>query len=203
MNSGRPPHIGARMKKSAYGLNDAPRRWWNILNILDSALRSYGLAPTRADRRTYVYYGKKKNPTLDLEGAVDYLMDPVSGSNTENPQAHGALSLHVDDLLLTGADVFEKEIMGRLRKDKNDCLFAGQRIQWKHDDKHGWYTNVHQNVCNFSAIFSDWLLRIQACVNIMTSPLRNFPVHDEQEALDDIPMEQMNEEDPISHPRQL
>ena len=44
---GYPPHIGARMKKPAYGLNDAPRRWWNIL---DSALRSYGLVPTRADR---------------------------------------------------------------------------------------------------------------------------------------------------------
>ena len=53
---GYPPHIGARMKKLAYGLNDAPHRWWNIL---DSALRSYGLVPTRADRCTYVYYGKQ------------------------------------------------------------------------------------------------------------------------------------------------
>ena len=35
---GYPPHIGALMKKPAYGLNDAPRRWWNIL---DSALRSW------------------------------------------------------------------------------------------------------------------------------------------------------------------
>ena len=149
------------MKKPAYGLNDAPRRWWNIL---DSALRSYGLVPTRADRCTYVYYGKqlpkpalvseKKSPaTFDLEGAVDYLMDPVSGNNAKNRQVHGALSLHVDDLLMTGDDVVEKEIMGRLRKDfqagsedKNDCLFVGQRIQWKQDDKHGWYINVHQNV---------------------------------------------------------
>ena len=109
---GYPPHIGARIKKPAYGLNDAPRRWWNIL---DSALRSYGLAPTRADRCTYVYYSKqlpkpalmsekKSSNTFDLEGAVDYLMDPVSGNN-------------VDDLLMTGDDVFEKEIMGRLRKD--------------------------------------------------------------------------------------
>ena len=55
--------------------------------------------------------------------------------------------------LMTGDDVFEKEIMGRLRKDfqvgsedKNGCLFVGQRIQWKQDDKHGWYINVHQNV---------------------------------------------------------
>ena len=149
---GYPPHIGARMKKPAYGLNDAPRRWWNIL---DSALRSYGLVPTRADRCTYVYYGKQlpkpalvsekeSSTTFDLEGAVDYLMDPVSGNNAKNRQVHGALSLHVDDLLMTGDDVFEKEIMGRLRKDfqvgsedKNACLFIGQRIQWKQDDKHG------------------------------------------------------------------
>ena len=99
---GYPPHIGARMKKPAYGLSDAPRRWWKIQ---DSALRSYGLMPTRADRCTYVYYGKqlpksspisakKSSNTFDLEGAVDYLMVPVSGKNR---QAHGALSLQVDD----------------------------------------------------------------------------------------------------------
>ena len=29
---GYPPHIGARMKKSAYGLNDAPRRWWQVVD---------------------------------------------------------------------------------------------------------------------------------------------------------------------------
>ena len=89
---GYQPHIGARMKKPAYGLDDAPRRWWNIL---DSALRSYGLVPTRADRCTYVYYGKqvpkpalvsekKSSNTFDLEGAVDYLMDPASGKNAKN-----------------------------------------------------------------------------------------------------------------------
>ena len=55
--------------------------------------------------------------------------------SSKNRQVHGALSLHVDDLVITGDDVFEKEIMGRLRKDvqvgsedKNDCLFVGQRI---------------------------------------------------------------------------
>ena len=95
------------MKKPAYRINDAPRRWWNIL---DSALHSYGLVPTRADHCTYVYYGKqlpksppiskKESPnTFDFEGAVDYLMDPVSGNNAKNRQVHGALSLHVDDLL--------------------------------------------------------------------------------------------------------
>ena len=122
---GYPPHIGARMKKPAYGLNDAPRRWWNIL---DSALRSYGLVPTRADRCTYVYYGKqlpkpalvsekKSSTTFDLDGAVDYLMDPVSGNNAKDRQVHGALSLHVDYLLMTGDDVFGK-ISGWFRGQK-------------------------------------------------------------------------------------
>ena len=96
---GYPPHIGVRMKKPAYGLNDAPRRWWNIL---DSALRSYGLVPTRADRCTCVYYGKqlpKSSPisekesstTFNLEGGADYLMDPVSSNTAKNRQVHGAL----------------------------------------------------------------------------------------------------------------
>ena len=55
---GYPPHIGARMKKSAYGLNDAARRWWQVV---DKALLSYGLVPTRADRCTYILYGDKKS----------------------------------------------------------------------------------------------------------------------------------------------
>ena len=41
--AGHPPYIVARLKKPAYGMNDAPRRWWNIV---DSALQSYGLVPT-------------------------------------------------------------------------------------------------------------------------------------------------------------
>ena len=39
-----PPNIAARLKKHAYGMNDAPRRW---LNILDKALCSYGMVPTK------------------------------------------------------------------------------------------------------------------------------------------------------------
>ena len=88
--AGQPPWMAARMKKPAYGLNDAPRRWWNIV---DKALRSYGLVPTRADRCTYVLYGNLKDKTKvrhirtngltqdkdPHEAAIDYLLDPVSG----------------------------------------------------------------------------------------------------------------------------
>ena len=46
--AGQPPfHIAARLKKPAYGMNDAPRHWWNIL---DKKLCSCGMVPTRADR---------------------------------------------------------------------------------------------------------------------------------------------------------
>ena len=49
--AGHPPYVVARLKKLACGMNDAPRRCWNIL---DKALRSYGMVPTRADRCCYV-----------------------------------------------------------------------------------------------------------------------------------------------------
>ena len=51
--AGHPPYIAARLKKPAHGMNDAPRRWWNIL---DKALCGYGMVPTRADRCCEVLY---------------------------------------------------------------------------------------------------------------------------------------------------
>ena len=38
--AGHPPDIAARFKKPTYGLNDAPRRWWSVL---DKALCCYGM----------------------------------------------------------------------------------------------------------------------------------------------------------------
>ena len=50
---GLPPWLVGICLRPVYGLNDAPRRWWNRL---DRFLRSIGLEPTRADRCTYVAY---------------------------------------------------------------------------------------------------------------------------------------------------
>ena len=94
---GYPPHIGARMKKSAYGLNDAPRRWWQVV---DKALLSYGLVPTRADRCTYILYGERKFSTsvtkkepqkeLVLEDALELLMNASVRNNSQGrkPEVH-------------------------------------------------------------------------------------------------------------------
>ena len=32
--AGQPPYIAARSKNPAYSMNDALRRWWNILGIV-------------------------------------------------------------------------------------------------------------------------------------------------------------------------
>ena len=54
--AGHPPDIAARLKKLAYRMNDASRCWWNIM---DKALCSYGMVPTRADRCCYVFYSNQ------------------------------------------------------------------------------------------------------------------------------------------------
>ena len=60
--AGKPWYLAARLKKPAYGMNDAPRKWWNRL---DAAVKTMGLLPARADRCTYISYAdvKKKKKT--------------------------------------------------------------------------------------------------------------------------------------------
>jgi len=210
--AGLPPYMAARLKRAAYGLNDAPRLWWNKL---DAKLRNYGFVPTRADRCCYVLYGKPASGGADLaiweanndshshshhasshaavptswdkilnafgedsekslngayteaiprtgssfatnvqslkgseatsissvlDKAIDMLLDPVSGSPAKNKTVLGIITIHVDDLLITGGKAFRDNIVPRLRKDfqvgsedLNDVLFVGQRCKWMKD----------------------------------------------------------------------
>ena len=66
--------------------------------------RLYGLVPTRADRCTYVLYGKKsatadaelrKSQPKSMESAIDYLLDPIAGNNARGREVHGVVCLHV------------------------------------------------------------------------------------------------------------
>ena len=154
---GYPPHI--------YGLNDAPRRWWQVV---DKALLSCGLAPTRADRCTYILYGDKmssKDTSLSksfrktstsndpVQDAIDMLLDPVAQNNAQGRRPHGFICLHVDDLFMAGDKVFADKVLASIRKDfnvgsedKNDIMFVGQRIKWKTHDKQGPYISCDQKL---------------------------------------------------------
>jgi len=147
--AGHPPHMAARLKKPAYGMNDAPRRWWNKI---DSSLRSYGMIPTRADRCCCVLYDKPQatsrtirrppsrsnNGTSTLDDTRDYLIDPVAGSPAHGKTVQGIICLHVDDSLITGGAEMKKKVLERIRKDFqvgsediDEIVFTGQRIRWK------------------------------------------------------------------------
>ena len=82
--------------RPVYGLNDAPRRWWNRL---DKFLRSIGMEPTRADRCTYVAYdgtkAKKSKSYLSAEGSSqEEESEPGSTSPEAEPGYLKELALH-------------------------------------------------------------------------------------------------------------
>ena len=146
--AGHPSYIGARLKKPAYGMNDAPRRWWNKL---DAALRSYDMIPTRADRCCYVLYSQTAKPkatpervrvSLEQDGsrqdAIDYILDPIASSPAHGKTVSGVFKVHDDDLFGAGNNEFEQRVLVRTRcdfqvgsEDWNDVEFVGQRFRWK------------------------------------------------------------------------
>ena len=165
--AGHPPYIAARLKRPAYGLNDAPRRWWNII---DKALREYGMVPTRADRCCYVLHSTKATKSKeqvsrertyersldpkDLERAMDYLLDPIYGSPSHGKIVVGVLCLHVDDLFMAGNKEFHHRVIEALKRDFqvgsediNDIMFVGQRIRWSNKGQTGAYIRVDQDLC--------------------------------------------------------
>merc|ERR1712107_341937 len=83
-----------------------------------------------------------------LEDAVDYLLDPITGSPSKGKCVDGALIVHVDDLLMTGSLVFNKQIVVKIGQlfqigtvDVDDCRFTGQRVL-----KQGRKVVVHQDL---------------------------------------------------------
>jgi hypothetical protein len=154
------------MKKPAYGLNDAPRRWWNVV---DKGLAELGGIPTRADRCCYVFHSSHHNPSKEtvsrersgtvpntielLDQAMEHLLDPVNGSISKNKTVIGAICLHVDDLFMTGNQEFVDTVVKKIgqkfkvgSEDKDDILFVGQRIRWIKGAE-GTYVRVDQDRC--------------------------------------------------------
>ena len=158
-----------QLKKTAYGMNDAPRRWWNILDL---SLRSYGMVPTRTDRGCYVLYptqprertwnqnnstqlhdtsniSTKPRVRTEADAAFEKMLDPTAGSPATGKSVAGIINLLVDDLF--GGTEMEQRVLARLRKDFqvgsedwNDVTFTGQRIRWTQAHQTGSYIEVSQ-----------------------------------------------------------
>ena len=135
--AGHPPYIVARLKKPAYGMNDATGRWWNTL---DKALCIYGMVLTRADRCCYVLYsiqsrertGNQNNSTLwhdtsnistqprvrtEATAAFEKMLHPIAGSPATGKSVADIINLSVHDLFGTGGTEMEQRVLPRLRKD--------------------------------------------------------------------------------------
>ena len=77
------------------------------------------------------------NTSMDLEAALNLLLDPITGSMAKNKKVEGILTIYVDDCFFTGTKYFHQQVVERLRKDfkvgsedLNDVMFVGQRIRW-------------------------------------------------------------------------
>merc|ERR1711953_211796 len=144
--AGYKPWFGGRLVRSAYGLKDAPRLWWNRL---DKTFRTLGMTPTRADRCCYVMYKDQlatkggthevvKTTKLDvsnrqykrverklrqstgdnaLDEALELLLDPVTGSPAHGREVVGILLIHVDDSFFTGTPEFMKFLVHEIGKE--------------------------------------------------------------------------------------
>ena len=147
---GHPPYIAVRLKETAYGMNDAPRRRWNIL---DNALCSYGMVPAGADRCCYVLYSinsrertwdqgdssqceNKNNISIkpssrtETDDPYDRMQDPSASSPaTEKTVAGKKID---DDLFGTSGSGKDFQVGS---EDWNDVTLTGQRIRWVKDSQ--------------------------------------------------------------------
>ena len=169
--AGHPPYIAARLKKPAYGMKDATRGWWNIL---DKVLCSYGMVPTRADRCCYVLYSiqsrertwKQNNCTdwhntsnisskprvrTEVDAAYERMLAPIAGSPATGKSVAGIIKLFADDLFGTDGTEMEQRVLARLCNDFQvgsedwiDVTFTGQRIRWTADPQSGPCMEVSQ-----------------------------------------------------------
>ena len=88
---------------------------------------------------------------------VDQLLeqfDPVHGSPSKGRKSVGILSLHVDDLIISGTPQFLKWFLEKIKKrftagheDVNDLMFTGQRVRWVFDEhKKKKYISIDQKL---------------------------------------------------------
>ena len=94
-----------------------------------------------------------------VDQLLEHFVDPVNGSPSKGRKSVGVLSLHVDDLIISGTPQFLKWFLEKIKKhftvgheDVNDLMFTGQRVRWVFDEqKRKRYFSIDQNL-----VFLSW-----------------------------------------------
>ena len=85
---------------------------------------------------------------------LEHFVDPVHGSPSKGRKTVGVMSLHVDDLIISGTEKFltwflkirEHFTVGH--EDKNDLTFTGHRVCWVNDAQgNKKYISIDQKLC--------------------------------------------------------
>ena len=85
---------------------------------------------------------------------LEHFVDPVNGRPSKGRKSVGVLSLHVDDLIISGTPQFLKWFLEKIKKhftvgheDVNDLMFTGQRVRWVFDEqKRKKYISIDQKL---------------------------------------------------------
>ena len=89
-----------------------------------------------------------------VDQLLEHFVDPVNGSPSKGRRSVGVLSLHVDDLIISGTPQFLKWFLEKIKKhftvgheDVNDLMFTGQRVRWVFDEhKRKKYISIDQKL---------------------------------------------------------
>ena len=161
--AGHPPYVAARLKKPAYGMNDAPRRWWNMF---DKALCSYGMVPTRADRCCYVVYSIQsreqvrepwKQKTITLWHGTGYQHNLTQWHGTSNiltePRVRAEVDAAFENKLdpIAGNPATGKSVAGIIH------LFCGLSFRTR------WNGNGTTSPSQTQEGFPSWFSRLERC----------------------------------------
>ena len=90
-----------------------------------------------------------------VDQLLEHFVDPVHGSPSKGRKTVGVMSLHVDDLIVSGTSEFLTWFLKKIREhftvgheDKIDLTFTGQRVRWVLDAQgQKKYISIDQKLC--------------------------------------------------------
>eukprot|EP00439_Symbiodinium_sp_Y106_P035936 s1632_g4.t1 len=90
-----------------------------------------------------------------VDQLLEHFVDPVHGSPSKGRKTVGLMSLHVDDLIISGTPEFLTWFLKKIKEhvtvgyeDKSDLTFTGQRVRWVMDAQgNKKYISIDQKLC--------------------------------------------------------